>query len=203
MAEIQPSISIVYDCTQNEREQGIRLIPSPQSGKRQPGSFRRGLLGWLLFIATAAILFVWLKDSAPVPARRPIVHTGAPDLSIPVKISILVFLIGAAIWAGGFVLTSIARRTGWRRWNGVATYSFDDAGVTFRRPGRVDQYRWPHFLGVEEGHDVFVIRTNARMGMIFPKRLFGSDQQRFRTLLQSHVVRPAIPLAMGFEVNHP
>lgn len=75
-------------------------------------------------------------------------------------------------------------------------------GLTSSRPGRVDFHAWEHYRGMVEGELIFVLRTGPTTGIIVPKRQFSSETERqhFRQLVQQNIIKPAIPLSVGFPV---
>ena len=200
MDEKDSPIFVRYDCTKRERRQGVQLLTPRAKNTRQP-DVGRGLLGWLLFVAVAAILFVWLKNSSPAGPAKP---RASGSLDLPTLIGFGASAVGAVLWVGSFVVLIASQRAQARRWKGLQTFSFDEQGFTFGRPGRTDTYRWSKFRGFEEGPDVFVIRSSATTGDILPKRLFTDQElERFRGILQRNLTRAVIPLAHGFEVTRP
>jgi hypothetical protein len=197
-------ISIAYDVTPTERREANYLLSAPRDAQGKPrGSpptAGRSVIGWIIFLAVAAGLFALLRqqphgtDPAPRPRSYP---------SMPVMIAMGVFGAGAACWIAAGVLMHVIRRRRERRPLHDVTMSFDEEGLTERTTGRTNVSFWARFTGLDEGRTVFVLRRTAREGIIIPKRLFADDaeRERFRLLMQRHIARPAIPMALGFEVG--
>ena len=202
-------ITITCDCIARERREAANLLANPP---RKPGRglthglrTNRGLLGWLIFLALAALLFVWVQQSQPTRSVRAArIHKLAPERWSRVdRIAIGVLATGAACIVLMFILAARWARENRSRWDGRLSLAFDNRGVTQRRPGHTQVFRWITIRGFEEGRSVFVLRPDKHQAIIVPKRLFATDEQRdrLRELLRHHATRPAVPIPLGFEVG--
>jgi hypothetical protein len=192
-------ISVLYDCTRAERGQASELLAGRPTQKlpRRPTP---NVLGWLLFIGLAVMLFMVLAKKPASARAKAYAEPKAP----PVVVASYLLTAGLACCLAGYLLVTSAGRRRDQRWYGQLTYSFDAVGLTQKRPGRVTVLHWERFIGLAEGPDVFVLKTEARKGVTVPKRLFAGagELQRVRALLQEGiVVPPPVPRTHGFPVQ--
>jgi hypothetical protein len=207
MTEESNAITFVYECTTAERREGLRILAGSSSptalGRSRSGTINsrksRGLVGWILFLGLAILLFFLVSNNKPA-----IASPAPPPPPTPNRLSLgdIGFILGMVLCVVGYLRL---RAMDWRkanRWNGQKRYWFSPQGVAEQRPGREEFRAWGAFIGFEESKKVFVLRTQPTRGMIFPKRLFAGEEERdqFRDLLRQNIARRAIPVDVGFPV---
>jgi hypothetical protein len=203
------TITIASDSTRRERREASNLLARPPgvpAGARNPATkLSRGLTGWLIFVAVAALLFVWLRHQPSNRPRRAARSRPEPAVALSAadEIAIGTLATGVACIGLFFVVAVRWARESRSRWEGRQSLAFDHRGVTRHRPGHTHLLRWSGIRGFEEGPSVFVLRSDKLQGIIVPKRLLASDEQRdrLRELLRHHTIRPAVPIPLGFEVG--
>jgi hypothetical protein len=145
---------------------------------RMPGSARppkeaagttRGLFGWILFLALAVLIFLWLQRQQAANGGRPSQRLLTPQLML----GIAGLVLGIVMLACGAVLLPRTRRILGK----VISVALDDDGVRVERGGRRDSWRWQHFGSFAETENLFVLRHAVPHGRAIPKRAFGSGEQ--------------------------
>jgi hypothetical protein len=172
----------------------------------QRRKIRRGLLGWLVFVAVAAALFVWLKsNAAPAPRRLP---NAAPPPSGVWNDFVLPFipwlLILAFVW---FFVFRQLRGRGRKLWEGSAELQqpqmmeVSDQGVRISNVFTEMLYRWNGFVGWAETPNLMLLLLSGQRRLMIPRRAASTEAewQQFRDLVKSHVSEPL----GGFQVMPP
>ena len=66
---------------------------------------------------------------------------------------------------------------------------FGDEGLHLQDPASQGRTRWDQFLGYLEDSSVFLLYYNPKLYRIIPKRILGSREQEFRSLVESKLAR--------------
>jgi hypothetical protein len=190
------SIEIKYECNGHERQEGSSLLARVPVGNQPRASLGRSLFGWGLFLALLTAALFAMRMGHP---HEPLIGEMPPKIMLAIGL----FAIGALFWVVAFIMLRMARLRALSRWNGETTYTFDQHGMTMRRPRRSDFFAWPRFRAYYEGPNVFVLRMDAKNGIVIPKRLFVDNGaiERMRQMMQDGVTVPAIPQALGFPIS--
>jgi len=163
------SISIDYSCSESERQHGSALL-GLQPAKRRFGD----IVGWVLFVGAAVLLFYYYKSGDISP--HTVAHSDRIAWSNTDKIGAASVTIGLALVLVSWVLIRKARLREHNRWV-VTQASFEPRGLIMRRPGKATVQSWPSFECVLESNTLLVLRMRGGDGFVFPKRLFTSDEE--------------------------
>jgi hypothetical protein len=177
------------------------------------GSLGKGLLGWVLFIALAVMLFLLLnKPKSPAPAAAAPPPPGAGQgtnlwqIVMPLVPWLLIF---------GFIWFFVFRQLRGRYYGGYQrtweqtpwvhrpqSVTIDESGLTFTEPTAERRLSWDHFLRFTETKNLFLLFNAEYSADLIPKRIFATAAQtdEFRALLARHVspptgAFPVVPLA--------
>ncbi len=184
-------ISVTYECTRREQIHASKILSVTGASATRSAS-SSGILGWLAIVSIIMALIVIenppgvSKSAVILPSLK---HTMANVLGASA------FLLGAIVFLAGCLLTATYIRQQRFRWKWPIVLSLGRDGVRMQRPGRSDEYSWAYFCGLDEGLDVFVLRTSARTGFTVPKRLFTNvaDLQLVSAFIRKNIVSPASP----------
>jgi hypothetical protein len=208
-------ITFAYDCTPSELQEARAFLGQPAEGertkhfrlkyRRRKPSFGRGVFGWLLFVAAAILLMIYLKQAGLSQPGRVPAHpaTVTPSGSNSwVMLSGITVAIGAAAVGVAAGLVMASQRAQRRRWKGKVQMSIQMEGLVERRPGMVTTHFWEVFRGVEVTDRLLLLRSEATRATVIPKRLFASDAECTRAvgLLRHHTTKAAIPYSEAFPV---
>lgn len=205
MTDDDGRITIGHDCTPAERAAAQAILGGHRLELLHLGrvarALRSNLLGWVLFIICAMTFFWMLRHRT---SRQVAPRALLADLPLDAVVAVAVFTLGAICSVVSFVLVAVARRAEARRWQGQLRYSFGAHGITQQRPGRADAFSWERFCGVDETHELLIVRDAPKHGIVLPKRLFASDAETktARRMLHENVVRRETPPAPGDAPTH-
>ena len=179
-------MTFTYDCTARERREGSKLTVAPVKKKSQPAKkngFGWGLLGWVVFVALATVLFVWLKAQHVRQRGNPAMQSSvdeSDDLPHPKLLigSSIVAFSGVGCLVVGIVMGQILNRRIHRRWNGGVQMSIRPDGLVEARDGVVTTTKWESFRGVEQGANVLILRSGNVQSVVIPKRLLHERRHR-------------------------
>lgn len=167
---------------------------------------RGGLIGWVIFVAVAAALFVWLKSTAAPPARR-MPNPGPPPSGV-LHDFVLPFipwvLILGFIW---FVVFRQLRGRPRKLWEDNAelqqpqTLELGEEGVRIANLFMETLYRWNSFIAWGETRNLVVLLLGNRTRLLIPRRAAQSEAewQQLREMVKSRISEPL----GGFQVIPP
>lgn len=177
---------------------GRLFTPRVKHDKR---STRRviGVMGWVVFIAVIAILFLLRSDETPIAV--PIDADSFHLLPRPTVVQQLVdTLTGHFIWLAMLVLICwlIVRgnRTNLlRTWETTPSlhrpYQVEITGerVVFETPITREEFHWPAFTRFDETEHLFLLGESGIMAHMLPKRAFAGDEEReaFRNIARGQI----------------
>jgi hypothetical protein len=166
---------------------------SADAQKRAAGGGRwRSVLGWVLFIGLAAILFMLLNKRSPAP-RPPSAQAQDPwKLVLPLIPWLLIF---GFIWFFVFRQVRSRHRKAWEQTPGMhrpRTVTIDETGLSFTEPTSQSRVNWDHFVRFAETKNLFLLFDSEVSAELIPKRIFQATAQvdEFRALLARHVSPP-------------
>jgi hypothetical protein len=160
--------------------------------------FRRGLIGWIVFVVLAIVLFSFLNrhqstSSVAPPPPPPSSNSTIGDVILPLLPWALIF---CSVWF--VVFRGLRARS--TKMSGVfleksQSMVADDSGVIWTEPMTRTEYRWEAFYGFDETPNLFLLYTSDAKGTDFlrfhvvPKRSFPVPMlcDQFRQLLTDRV----------------
>jgi len=147
-------MQLEFSYTQNDLRQALAWRPYPGLGRV---SLRRGLTGWIIFVAVALVLFFWLRQSQPSPVRPAMPQRTEVRQWIVALLPVLLILLG--IW---FVFVRRIREASRKLWESSPVFQL------------------PHTIQVEENG----VRVNcALIETLYPSRSISSrNRARARTM---------------------
>jgi YcxB-like protein len=212
--------------TSKHRHSGIREYGAAaadvrhREGGAPQGTLSRGLIGWVLFISLAVLIFLAMQRSKRTPLALPnrgplppIVATD-PDLDSRTletgAVALIVIVPGIAAPIGLLCVLQRVNRLQKRERNrslvGPTTLHASERGICFVTQRHRVYQRWSAFEKFLEGERLFLLYENNSVFRMVPKRAFASpeDLQRFVALLLEHVPNVLIARpAGGFPVQPP
>jgi preprotein translocase subunit YajC len=167
-----------------KRRSGLGAVP-----------FKKGLIGWVLFVALAVMLFMFMNK----PPRAG--GSATPASSPPADpMSILIPCIPWLLFFG-FIWFFIFRQVR-RRYRQVyeqtpalhrpQTITISENGLTFADATAERRLTWDHYVSFTETQNLFLLFTNGYTGDFVPKRIFATPAEvdAFRGLLKRRVNPP-------------
>jgi hypothetical protein len=196
-------ITITYECTSQELREAIKVMAKPVAG--QPRLKKSGGVAKFVIILglELAIMVGYIYLDPPEQSRFTVPGLNHAD---PAPSKVLFFewmaAAGVAVFMLGFAPSHVIRWIPQNRWQGKVQFSFQQDGLVERRPNRSSKLKWDAFRGVDEGQNVFALRFAATKSMVFPKRLFRSEDEVAHVLqmLRTKTTREAIPYSTAFEI---
>ena len=179
-----------YQITPEDLKEAMRWRAPAKRNK-----FLSGILGWLIFVAVAALLFVWQKQSTP-PARP---NSSAPppanfmeNILLPLLPWLLIL---GCIWFFVFRNLRVRSRKVWEgnpQFQQVQIFDMSEEGVRIVNPLTETLYRWNAFVGWAETKNLFLLLLPNRSRVPVPKRAIGdqAEQQRFRDFVNARAHEP-------------
>jgi hypothetical protein len=162
------------------------LVPRGASTPGRPArNFRRGLLGWVLFIALAVMLMMLLGGEKPRGVRGVIPRAG-------ILAGCAAYVVGLiAIFASVRMLRRLKEQE--EALLPSAAYRFAEVGLVMTRGARSRTTYWKMFHSFAETENLFVVRERPDLGAIFPKRQFpdAAAVDATRHLLAEKLAIPA------------
>jgi hypothetical protein len=145
-----------------------------------------GLIGWILFVVLALLLYTLEKRNSPGAGNAS--QTQAP--AMPLAVWVPIFLV---IWA--FVYFGIRRQRYQRAWAGQPNehvqkrWDVSDAGIVIDTGHSRSDLKWSTFRRYLEQPTLFMLYVSEFSFHMVPKRAFANDVQlaEFRDLLRQHI----------------
>jgi hypothetical protein len=193
-------IEIKYEATPKDlREAQQVLLPPGAKSPPKKQAMGSGILGWILFIGLAVMLFMMLQNrprgegSSVAPSTQ--VPAAVDEVQIAKRwIGHSIFMTGAVLFAAGIGWFLIFQGR-WQRWalGRVDRYVFAEEGLKELSRFKTVEWTWEAFGSFAETEKLFVLRETPERGRVIPKRLFANDAvlTEFRALLVRKIVEPA------------
>jgi hypothetical protein len=157
--------------------------------------FGRGLIGWILFVALAVMLFTLLNNGTGRASR---VGTVAPRQATAPKswlfpTGVAVSVAGGLMFASLLAINAYVRRSRRPMKNAHVTVRLEDQGVAVTTAYREDGITWDGMRDVSETQEHFILQTVGPHPVILPKRGFADagDVDQVRRTLAARVIRTA------------
>ncbi len=187
-----------YDMTRADAAAAQKAVAKPDATGQPPQAsskkFSRGLIGWMLFVGLAVMLFTMLNNAAdpttaPAPARAEAKSRNATLLRAGTAFSAL----GVLLVLGLIALALYLRRSRRGLANGRVAVRLDESEVVMTTAYRQDTLRWDAMLDVVETDRMFVLPNVGPHPLVLPKRGFASSGEvdAARAILAERVVRTA------------
>lgn len=166
--------------------------------RKRGWKFRLGLVGWIVFVVLAIVLFSFLNGSRSKSTVAP--PPPPPSSNSTISDAILPLVPWALIFFGVWLVVFRALRARSIKMSGIymeksQTMVADDSGVIWAEPMMRTEYRWEAFHGFDETANLFLLYTSDAKETDFlrfhvvPKRSFPVPMlcDQFRQLLTDHV----------------
>lgn len=165
-------------------------LAEPAKAAVQGSVYRRGIIGWIFFIAMAIVMFILMQDQ-PVSAPASSVPIDGARQTSWIRITVYAaafLLILGYIW---FILIPQVRgaslRSQWKKNQNlqvVQKLDIDESRVTLANPLAATSWGWSAFDGWAETPAALLLRLRepGPMYVVIPKRVAG--EQELKTLRQ-------------------
>ena len=172
------------------------ILPPPPSGRDKnrpaPNTFARSVMGWVLFVALATIIFLLMQSHATAgrpgatpPTRLPLLF----DFMLPV-IPLFVLLLALSVFAGLSARQQIPRMwEAMRHEQQPRTLRADAEAIVIEQETAHLRYAWRHFAGYKETKNLLMVYLSPYSFHMLPKRGFATpaDLDSFKGLLMNGV----------------
>jgi hypothetical protein len=171
-----------------------RQAHADRTKKRSKPTRRFSLLGWVLFLGLAVMLFFVLKGNVHSKQRAPRPPMSAWELYEQFKV--LVWLGGfGVLWAAVYVWAKWALRRQFEReptWHAAQRLDVTPEGVTHASATARTQYSWDAFRAFGESANLFLMYTGEAFFVVVPKRAFRdqADADAFREFCKRLISPP-------------
>jgi hypothetical protein len=159
---------------------------------RRTGKYRRGIIGWVLFVALATTLFLILQRNNVAVAPPPVSPSPQPlfsSLILPLIPWLTIFIV---IWVSVFVALRRAPRRAWEgqpREHLVKRWQISNECVVIDMGDSKSEMKWSVFLKYVETPTLFLLYSSKFSFYMVPKRAFADAAQlaEFAALLSQHI----------------
>jgi hypothetical protein len=182
------NLSIQFQYTFEEFAEGTAAISANAARKARAG---QGILGWVLFVGLAIVIFFMLQSGKNSPLVQPSTNSNDSRKYYPLIIFAFLITIGALSYFGRKkrARKAFEQRMEFQR---LETVQFSDDAIV--RDDHVSQSRiaWDGFVKFDETTHLFLLYLSDASALMIPKRAFPSPAvvDEFRTFAKARISPP-------------